>query len=250
MKHLILIMVGLIVLCSGNVLADDKIGIEVTSDFLSEYVWRGQVVNKEPVWQSSYNFSYEKFTASIWGSMDLTNIHGNDSFLSEVDYSLDYSDETGIEGIGYSVGVIYYDFPNTNFKDTTEIYWGLNFASFLNPTVTVYHDVDEAKGSYVSFGLSHSIDKIAEITPELPIGLEIGANLGWGSSSYNKYYWGASQDALNDLTLSVSFPMEIGGWIVAPSLNYMTLVDGDIRLTDAYYADDAFYTGISISKKF
>jgi hypothetical protein len=156
-----------------------------------------------------------------------------------------------MEGIGYSVGVIYYDFPGTTVKDTTEIYWGLNFDLPLSPSVTVYHDVDEAEGSYISLAFGHSLEKVAKLGPDLPVGMEIGASLGWGSSSYNKYYWGTDQSKLNDLVFSVSFPIEIAGWTVAPSLNYITLLSDDIRDTDVYGTDsDFFFAGISLSKSF
>lgn len=72
---------------------------------------------------------------------------------------------------------------------------------------------------------------------------------GWGSASYNKYYWGTDQSKLNDLTFSVSFPVEIAGWSVTPSLNYVTLLSDDIRDTDAYGTDsDFFFVGVSLSK--
>ena len=172
--------------------------------------------------------------------------------FSEMDYSLDYSSTfPGIEGVGYSVGFIYYDFPGTVTKDTTEVYWGLNFDLPLSPSITVYHDVDEAEGSYVSLAFGHSIEKIAELGPDIPVGMEIGASLGWGSGSYNKYYWGTEQSKLQDLTVSVSFPMEVAGWTLSPSLNYITLVSDDIRDTDVYGTDsDFFFAGISLSKSF
>jgi hypothetical protein len=157
----------------------------------------------------------------------------------------------GIKGVGYSVGVIYYDFPGTTTKDTTEIYWGFNFDLPLSPSITVFHDVDEAEGSYVVLAVGHSIEKIAELSPNMPVGMEIGASLGWGSCSYNKYYWGTDQSKLNDLAFSVSFPTEIAGWAVAPSLNYVTLVSDDIRATDIYGTDsDFFFVGVSFSKSF
>ena len=81
--------------------------------------------------------------------------------------------------------------------------------------------------------------------------MEIGASLGWSSGSYNKYYWGTDQSKLNDLAFSVSFPIEIAGWTVAPSLNYITLLSDDIRDTDAYGTDsDFFFAGICLSKSF
>ena len=56
---------------------------------------------------------------------------------------------------------------------------------------------------------------------------------------------------MQDLTLGVSFPMEIGGWTFAPSLNYVTLLSDDIRATDINRSEsDYFFAGISISKSF
>jgi hypothetical protein len=45
--------------------------------------------------------------------------------------------------------------------------------------------------------------------------------------------------------------VEIAGWTVAPSLNYVTLVSDDIRDTDMYGTDsDFFFAGVSLSKSF
>jgi hypothetical protein len=56
---------------------------------------------------------------------------------------------------------------------------------------------------------------------------------------------------MQDLIFSVSFPMEMGNWTVAPSLNYVTLLSDDIRDTDAYGTDsDFFFAGIGLVKKF
>lgn len=248
-----LILCLCIFLCGAKaVIAEDKIDFEITADYFSKYIWRGQNLDDDPVFQTGISASYKGLTVATWGSLELTNINGNSGDFSEVDYSLDYSGEvSGIEGVGYSVGVIYYDFPGTTAKDTTEIYLGLNFDSPLSPSIIVYHDMDEAEGSYVSLAFGYSIEKVAELGPDLPVGMEIGASLGWGSGSYNKYYWGTDQSKLNDLAFSVSFPMAIVGWTISPSLNYVTLCSDDVRDTDTYGTDsDFFFAGISFSKSF
>jgi len=258
-KYKILIMIGLIALLFGNraECTEKEAGYKFTTGFFSKYIWRGQNVNDDPVFQPEITANYENFTVGIWGNLDLTNINDKSGDFLEIDYYLDYStDLPGLEGIGYSVGFIYYDFPGatadgTRTPDTFEIYWGLNFDLPLSPSITVYHDVDEADGSYASLSFGHSIEKITELTPEIPVGLDIGSSLGWGSGSYNKYYWGTDQTKLNDLVFSVSFPIEISGWNLVPSLNYVTLLSDDIRDTDVYGTDsDFFYAGISLSKSF
>jgi hypothetical protein len=232
--------------------AAEGIDFELTADYFGKYIWRGQNLDDESVFQPGFSASYMGLTASIWGSLEMTNINGNSGDFSEVDYSFDYSGEIpGMKGVGYSVGMVYYDFPGTSVDSTTEFYWGFNFDVPLSPSITVYHDVDEAKGSYVSLAFEHSIEKIIELRPDLPVGMEIGTSLGWGSGSYNKYYWGVDQSKMQDLTFSVSFPLELGGWTVAPSLNYVTLLSGSIRDTDAYGTDsDYFFAGVSLSKSF
>jgi hypothetical protein len=254
MKKLGYLIVGLSMLVCGTgvVFGERIVDFEVTADFFSKYIWRGQNLDDDPVFQSGISASYKGLIASVWGNLELTNINGNSGDFSEVDYSLGYSGTMpGMEGVDYSVGISYYDFPGTRTKDTTELYWGLNFDLPLTPSIMVYHDVDEAEGTYISFAVAHSIEKIAELGPDTPIGMEIGASLGWGSGSYNKYYWGTDQSKLNDLAFSVSFPIEIGGLTVAPGLNYVTLLSDDIRATDTYGTDsDFFFAGVSLSKSF
>jgi len=253
-KNSLVAMLVSIAVCSAGFAEEQKsiFEYEFTADYVGKYIWRGQNLSDDPVFQPGLSIAHGNLTAGIWGNMDLTNINGNSGDFSEVDYSLDYSAPLGnMEGVSYSVGLIYYDFPGTAIKDTTEVYWGLNFDLPLSPSITVYHDVDEAEGSYVSLAFGHSIERIAELGPDIPVGMEIGTSLGWGSGSYNKYYWGTDQSKLNDLTFSVSFPMEIAGWILSPSLNYITLVSDDIRDTDVYGTDsDFFFAGVSISKSF
>jgi uncharacterized protein (TIGR02001 family) len=231
---------------------EDDFGIDISSDFYGKYIWRGQNLSDDPVFQPGIGITWGKFSIGFWGNMDLTNINGNSGDFSEIDYSLDYSDDfPGIEGLSYSVGVIYYDFPGTAVPDTTEVYWGLGFDVLLSPTITVYHDVDEAEGTYVNLGLSHSFGTIAELCQGVPVGLEISSGIGWGSGSYNKYYWGTDQSKMQDLSFSVAFPVEMKSWTITPSLNYVTLLSDDIRDTDVYRTEsDYFFAGVSISKSF
>lgn len=235
--------------------AMDGVDFEVTADFYSKYVWRGQLINDDFAFQPGISMTFDKFTAGIWGSLDMTDYNGESGEFIEYDYYLDYT-TTLTEGIDLSLGVIHYYFPGAD--DTTELYWGLAFDLPLSPSVTVYHDVDEVDGTYVSFGIGHSIEKIAELSPDTPVAMEIGASLGWGSKSYNKGYWsgtdttpGVDSSGLNDLAVSVAFPFDLGSWTVSPSVNYVTLVDSDVKKADNFdTASDYFFTGISLSTSF
>ena len=247
------IALSVLSLFAATVRAEDAaVGIDVSADFFGKYVWRGQNLNNSSVFQPSVGLTYGGFTGSIWGNLDLTNANDNSGEFSEWDFSLDYSAAVpGVEVLGFSVGAIHYHFPSIRPANTTELYWGLSLDAPLSPSVTVYHDIDEVCGTYVAFGLGHSIENIFELSPEMPVGMEIGASVGWGDSDYNAFYWGLDGSRLNDLTLSVSFPVEVLGWTVAPSVNYVTLLSDGIRATDAFAKkSDYVFAGINFSKSF
>lgn len=241
--------------------ADEKVTVGVSADFYEKYVWRGQHLVDDWVFQPGVSVGYGGLTASFWGNMDLTNENTANGEFSEIDLSLDYSASIpGIDILGYSVGFIHYDFPvRGSADDTSELYAGLSLDVPASPSVTLYYDVDEVKeGTYISFGVGHSFEDVFELGADTPVGVDLGASLGWANSDYNKVYWGAKPDgsaiggATNDLVLTLAFPFQLAGFDVTASLNYVTLVNDDIRKTDAYGRgrDDSFFAGIGFAKEF
>ncbi|AQT69318.1 hypothetical protein STSP2_02507 [Anaerohalosphaera lusitana] len=229
--------------------ADDELGFDVTGGFFSKYVWRGQLITDDYVFQPDISVSYKGFTGGVWGNLELTDYSDNEGEFTEVDYYFDYSAATGIDGVGFSVGAIHYDFPSGGgIEGTTELYWGLDFDAPLDPYIVVYHDIDEVSGTYATAGVSKSFANFIE-----GIDMEVGASIGWGSSEYNEGYWGVSESGFNDLTVSAAWPTALGetGWTFTPSISYVTLVDNDLRDSDAFgTASDHFYTGLSLSTSF
>jgi hypothetical protein len=266
MKKIKCLMVAwTVVVCMGGGIskadADEKVTVGGSADFYEKYVWRGQDLVDDWVFQPGASVGYGGLTASFWGNLELTDENGHNGEMSEVDLTLDYSGQVpGIDILGYSVGMIYYDFPvNGAADDTEEVYAGLSLDVPASPSVTVYYDVDEVKdGTYISFGVSHSFENVFEIGPDTPVGVDLSASIGWANSKYNKIYWGTKPNgtsigsAANDLVLSLALPFELAGFDVTASLNYVTLVDKDIRRTDAYGKgrDDMLFAGIGIAKEF
>jgi hypothetical protein len=250
--------------CAGGAaLAEDDSGIEfeLTADFFNKYIWRGQNLVDDWVFQPGASATYGGLTASFWGNLDLTNENGSEGEFSEIDLSLDYSGQfPGIDILGYSVGMINYDFPVTGgADDTTEVYVGLNADVPASPSVTYYRDVDEVKdGTYISVGVGYSFENVFELGPDTPVGVDLSASLGWGNGDYNAGYWGTAPDGgsigsqFNDLVFSVGFPFELAGLSFTASASYITLVGDDIRKTDAYGAgnDDNLVAGIGFSAEF
>jgi len=228
--------------------AEDEVIAGASADVMSKYVWRGQNLVDDWVLQPGAYISYNNFTASFWGNLDLTDENGYKGEFSEIDLTLDYSGQVpGADFLSYSLGFINYDFPvNGGFDDTWEIYWGFGLDVPASPSVTVYHDVDEAAGTYVSFGIGHSIENLTD----LGLGVDLSASIGWGSSGYNKSYWGPDESELNDLVLSAAFPFEAAGLAVTPSVNYITIVGDDIRAPNTYGQNDMWVIGVGFAKEF
>jgi hypothetical protein len=253
-KHLIVLAAVTVLTGASALAAEDQLTVGTTADFFSKYIWRGQNAVNDWVLQPSASIGYKGWTASAWGNLDLTSENGNRGEFSEVDLTLDYSGKLpDLDVLGYSVGLIYYDFPVPGGADDTyELYGGLSLDVPANPSMTVYHDVDEAQGTYISWGVGHSFANLFELGPGIPVALDLGASLGWGSGNYNKYYWGPGSGKLNDLVLSAALPFEIAGITVTPSVHYVTLVSEDIRRANTYGngSSDIWYAGIGFAKQF
>jgi hypothetical protein len=254
LKRSLKMMLASIVSVSCFCLAEGEAGAEfgISADFYSKYIWRGQNVSDDYVFQPSVSLTIDKLTAGVWANVDLTSINNNSGEIIESDLFLEYSDSVGgLDGLGYKLGVINYHFPSVA-GDTTELYWGLSLPEVaFSPSVTVYHDIDVADGTYINFGGSYSIEDCFEVSESLPVGMDFSASIGWGDSDYNNYYWGISDGKVNDLSLSLSFPMQIGEWAFAPSLNYVTILSDDVRKSDSFSKEsDYFFTGLVLSRSF
>jgi hypothetical protein len=236
-----LIIVVMILLCSIATFAEDELNFNLSTDFYSQYVWRGQSVTDDPVIQPTISASYKNLTFSSWGNLETTKVNDNRWKFTETDFTIDYSSYFSKEmpKIGYSFGLINYDFPNTDFDNTTELYAGINVEMFLNPYMKVFRDIDEVDGTYVSVGVSES----------LVWGLEGAASLGWGDRGYNDSYWSKSSSRVNDLVLSISRPIEFKGMEITPSLSYISLMDKDLGSIGNDGRDTVVF-GFSLTKKF
>lgn len=229
--------------------AEDEVSFDVAADFFSKYIWRGQNVVDDWVLQPGASIGYKGLTGSIWGNADVTGEVVDDWEFSEVDYAIDYSNTLpGQEALGYSIGLIYYDFPNTAWEATSEVYAGLTADLPLSPAVKWFYDFDEAEGSYIQLSVGHMIEKIASWTEENYCGVSLGASVGYGTDNYNDFYFGVADGAFNDLTLSAGMPFCLGSLTIKPSIGYSVMIDDDIR--EATGESDNFWGGVGVSYSF
>jgi len=231
---------------------------DITLDYNSKYVWRGIEVNGESVFQPGVAGSAYGFTGSIWANIDLTSYWETAGEFSEIDYALDYSGTIGDSVFGYSAGVIHYIFPTIGATDasTTEIYAGLGLDVPLSPYIALYQDVNSIDGTYVQFGIGHSLEM--EMAPDYTVGLDLSTSFAFASSGYNNGYFEVDEAKWNDFTIGIRVPFNLKHVTLTPSVNISTFLDETIAdaHTLIYSPEDSdadrtnVWIGVSLAKSF
>jgi len=208
----------------------------------SKYLWRGQMLNDEPVVQPGLTATASNgLSFNVWGNYNLTDARSEttDRKFDEVDLTASYA--VPIEDLNLEVGIMQYLFPHQGsvqastaangstipalkFPDTREVYVSAGLNSILKPTAKVYYDFDQVEGFYGVASISHGIRLTESMTTDLTL------SLGAADSDYNSYYFGVNEDALNDgdATLSLSYELN-KAWSFGGYVQYARLLDGRIR---------------------
>ena len=228
-----ILLFAIIGLNSDGVMAAGPIDIDAEVGLFNKYVWRGIPLTDGPVLQPSLSFGLKNLSINIWGNLDLDDANTKEFEMTETDYTVEYSKSFTM--MSAAIGVIHYTFPVANGADaTTEIYIGASCSGPGNPSLTIYQDVKEGEGTYVTLSASQSI----------PIGLiysiEVSGTLGWGSAKHNNFNYGQDGSALSDINIGIGVPFGIGDIVsVTPGVSYTGILNGDISDTmDAANIDD------------
>jgi hypothetical protein len=135
----------------------------------SRYVWRGQTLSEGIVIQPTVGVTLGGFSANLWSNVDLDNDEEDDDGLvmTETDLTLSYTMPVG--PVGVTGGLIYYDFDG---GDTTELYLTCAMETLLNPSLSLYYDIDDGDGGFAVLAVSQAF-------PVGPVSLTAGASLGF-----------------------------------------------------------------------
>jgi uncharacterized protein (TIGR02001 family) len=241
-------------LLPGLALAEDKPAedkppewkVDAAAAFNTKYIWRGIMQVNDPVLQPSMNINKGGFTFNVWGSYDLTDKNNHKNKFTEIDLTAEYAFTFGDFSI--PVGVINYQFPNTTFKSTTELYAGVSYNWLITPTLKVYQDIEQAHGEYVNLSLAYAYD-LPAVCKDVTWQLAASVAGGWASKDDNKYYWGVDSDAFTDSQLTIGVPVKIKEFItLTPAFNQVWLLDSKIK--DAAGYDSKSYWGLTLSISF
>ncbi len=133
---------------------------------MSNYVWRGQKLSDDWVVQPSVTFGYGGFSANLWANYD-----GDVKELTETDLTLSYA--FGFDKVGFEVGYIYYALDS--IPDTQELYASVGVDVVLQPSLTLYYDIEEGNGGFLVLSIGHSFALAQDIS--LDLGASAGVNL-------------------------------------------------------------------------
>lgn len=213
MKQWIVLMVAVIAFAYGfasPASAAVKVSGDAYAGIFTNYIWRGmdQTPNADFDIQPGVDLSARGVTLSWWG-----NFNPDNGELSEVDVTLDYA-FTPVKLLSVNVGNILYNVDGV--KDDNELYLGLTLNTLLSPSFQVYYDYDQAKktGLFYTFGLSHSIDLLKNLS------LSLGA-----LASYNQKsdYLVGDYSGFHDAELSAGLDYALTDQLtVSPSFLFTT----------------------------
>jgi uncharacterized protein (TIGR02001 family) len=194
--------------------------------FVNKYVWRGMLLTDGPVFQPGATLGYKGASISVWGNLDLDNVNDLSGEFNEIDLVLDYTHS--IKEFSLSGGLIYYTFPNTDFRSTVELYVAAGVDTLLQPCLTIYYDVDQAEGFYGTFGLAHSFGLLD--SDSIDVGLDLSTTVGLGSSQYVDFYFGIRDTAFTDFNATGSLPITIIDQLtVSPYVGVTMVLDNSLR---------------------
>lgn len=251
--YLLVTVLGLLVAALPAVGAEANLDLVVHS----HYVWRGQVLHDDAVFQPSLTVeSPYGLKFNTWANMNLRD-NGLKRDFSEADLTLAYTHEVG-ERISLEAGVVQYVLKTAS--NTREIYATVGLNVPLSPTLSVFYDFDEVDDLYVQAGSSHSLALAEKLT------LDLGATVGFGGKDYNDYYFSyqppvcktgeaisADRAAFNDATLSAGLTYAFSETLsLAVNVYYTALLDSDIRdAAQATFGDkNKMYGGVTLTRSF
>lgn len=226
---------------------------------MSAYVWRGQVLNDEPVVQPAVTVGAAGFALNFWGNLNLTdNVNASGEF-SEVDITLSYAPSLPIDAWSLDMGVSHYTFPNTIVEteagaeaaaDTTELYAGVSREGVITPSLTVYYDFNQVDGFYLVGSLSYAapLERLHEA-----LSLELEFATGYGDGDYNQAYFGIDSSKVNDGLVSATLGYAANENLsLSGILAYSWFWDAGIRdaASEIYFDKDQVFGGVLVSYGF
>ncbi|MDI6774398.1 MAG: hypothetical protein QME60_03240 [Verrucomicrobiota bacterium] len=247
----------------------EQLDVEGGVELTSSYVWRGEVVNDEPCFQPTVDFTLGGAALRVWGTWDLRHT-AESSARTRMDIAASYAlaSADGRRVVAPAlIAYVYQDDYLGRSRDTFEV--ALKYhASFpyaggrcLIPTAAVHYGFNDIEGVYIAMGLRHGAELVAG-----KVDFDMYGNIGWGSRDYveakfslpkfaeeSDRIYTADQSAFLDLTIAMTVPLTITDrFVLTPGLKYMRLLDSGLRnaLENADMDPDNFGGSLALNCQF
>ncbi len=197
--------------------AKQEFPINVTSktDYFSKYIFRGMNFSDKPVVQENVLINYKDLTFWVFGNYDTQTRK-----INEEDLIIDYTNPINKnKDLLFSTGWAVFTFPNTEFKNTQEVYAALSLVNnkYLNPSIFFAHDFKDGKGNYLEASLSRGFN-----LGKIPLSAVT-------KLAYNDHYY-REKSGLSHLELGLGLPIKLGkNTTLSPSITRSESLDKDFK---------------------
>jgi hypothetical protein len=218
----------------------------LSAPVVSRYVYRGAVINRDPVLQPEAWVSTESnertWLVGGWSNVDLTDENGEQYELTEYNIYGEVAQTLG--PVRAAMGFAHYRYERPDAPSTTEIQLVLSAESeVLTPGLELYYDIDEAQGFYGNFNVSREFEPVESWK------LGLLAGVGWMSGGQAEYNFGVDADAWSDLLLQANLEHPLSEHLTLGITGaYSSVLDGELR--DAVDDPDNLWLAIGLGVSF
>ena len=248
MMRFLSVVIVAAVLCGSVFAAEDQVAESMASlktELLSNNVFRGKLLNDDPVVVSQLGFEKGLFGFNVKGVNDVTSYNDNAGDVSELDLNIYlkdmvYSNPAGkiVNEITVFGGFELFTYPGEEGGESTlEAYAGIDTMSkklaAIHTKTVLHYDIDEADGAYLESSIYRTFDikkaafHIGKEAFNTSLTPEVG--MGWGSASYNEYHWDSEGSATTDWDAALKLICESKNFQFGPSIAYTDLVGHEIQ---------------------
>jgi len=206
-------------------------------DVMSSYMWRGFELHEDAAIQPSVGITYRSFGVNLWSDYNTETKE-----VAETDLTLNYT--FSMDKLSLDIGYIYFGLDNAT--DTQEVYVSVAYDTLLNPTLTVYYDFDEGKGTFLEASVGHGIAVGGDRTLSLGASVSYNADSAYSIGAYNGFH-----NANLSAALSIPINNEIS---ITPMIAYSTDISDEAEAAIKALNTDAdsefVYGGVNLTLSF
>jgi hypothetical protein len=203
---------------------NSPVSVGLTTEILSRYMFRGFTYSEGSVVQLVPIVTHGN--VSLIGFINHDNTSGD---VNEADLTIDYTKQFG--KLGLSVGYSYLTFPNTPLNETQELYLIASLDTPAKPSLKVFRDIDDIKGTYIEAILSHDFDIKG-------VPLSVAAML-----AYNDHFL-REESGFSHADLKLAAPLKLTDrLVITPNIRYS-------HALEKTHFEGMVYGGVSVETRF